>query len=434
MLVTDYETALAYIHSRPRLHKEANLNRMTQLLAALGNPHQGQQFIHVTGTNGKGSVVNMVSSLLVELGLKVGRYTSPFITRFNERIAIDQQPISDDDLVAVTQHVQQTIETVQQTDADFEVTEFELITAIMFTYFKQQAVDIAVIEVGIGGLYDSTNVLTPLISVITSVGLDHQALLGDTLAAIATQKAGIIKAQHPVVIGKLPAEAQTVIVETAKRLASPLAISGVDFSTTAVKTLPTWGQQLNFQNQTVTLKQLQIPLMGDYQIENAAVALEIFCQYLALTQQPLDIKTLKRGLAHVSWPGRFEKVNDEPLIILDGAHNPAGVEQLVKTAKHQFKHQDIYILFGALGDKSLAGMLPQLNQLATHLVLTTVPDNPRAATQVQYAAVDNTIPFEAGWPVALTTMISELSADDVLLVTGSLYLISTIRSYFKGVS
>ncbi|SPS03946.1 bifunctional folylpolyglutamate synthase/dihydrofolate synthase [Latilactobacillus sakei] len=434
MLVTDYETALAYIHSRPRLHKAANLNRMTQLLAALGNPHQGQQFIHVTGTNGKGSVVNMVSSLLVELGLKVGRYTSPFITRFNERIAIDQQPIADDDLIAVTQHVQQTIETVQQADTTFEVTEFELITAIMFTYFKQQAVDIAVIEVGIGGLYDSTNVLTPLISVITSVGLDHQALLGDTLAAIATQKAGIIKAQHPVVIGKLPAEAQTVIVETAKRLASPLAISGVDFSTTAVKTLPTWGQQLNFQNQTVTLKQLQIPLMGDYQIENAAVALETFCQYLTLTQQPLDIKTLKWGLAHVSWPGRFEKVNDEPLIILDGAHNPAGVEQLVKTAQHQFKHQDIYILFGALGDKSLAGMLPQLNQLATHLVLTTVPDNPRAATQVQYAAVDNTIPFEADWPVALTTMISELSADDVLLVTGSLYLISTIRSYFKGVS
>ncbi|MEJ1323922.1 cyanophycin synthetase [Latilactobacillus sakei] len=136
----------------------------------------------------------------------------------------------------------------------------------------------------------------------------------------------------------------------------------------------------------------------------------------------------------MSWPGRFEKVNDEPLIILDGAHNPAGVEQLVKTAKHQFKHQDIYILFGALGDKSLVGMLPQLNQLATHLVLTTVPDNPRAATQAQYAAVDNTIPFEADWPVALTTMVSELSADDVLLVTGSLYLISTIRSYFKGVS
>lgn len=432
MLVTDYETALAYIHSRPRLHKEANLNRMTQLLASLGNPQENQQFIHVTGTNGKGSVVKMVSCLIEELGLKVGRYTSPFIMRFNERIAINQSPISDADLVAVTQQIQAAVAQIQTTDAEFEVTEFECITAMMFLYFKQQKVDVAVVEVGIGGLYDSTNVLTPLISVITSIGLDHQALLGKTLAEIATQKAGIIKAKQPVVVGQLPKEALAVVEETANRLNSALAISGRDFSTTAIKTLPTWGQQLTFQNDTVTYKQLQIPLMGDYQIENAAVALQVFWCYLQLTQQKLAVRDIKNGLRRVNWPGRFEKINDEPLIILDGAHNPEGVAQLVQTTRHQFKNRDIYLLFGALGDKNLAQMLPALKKIATRMMLTTVPDNPRAATATQYAAVDDTLLFEPDWPMALTKLLADVSADDVLLVTGSLYLISTIRQYFKG--
>ena len=432
MLVTDYETALAYIHSRPRLHKEANLNRMTQLLAGLGNPQENQQFIHVTGTNGKGSVVKMVSCLIEKLGLKVGRYTSPFIMRFNERIAINQEPISDADLVTVTQQIQTTVAQIQTTDPEFEVTEFEWITAMMFLYFKQQQVDVAVVEVGIGGLYDSTNVLTPLVSVITSIGLDHQALLGKTFAEIATQKAGIIKAGHPVVIGQLPEEASAVVKETAKRLNSQLSISGRDFSTSAVKTLPTWGQQLTFKNDAVTYQQLQIPMMGDYQIENAAVALQVFWCYLHLTQQKLAVRDIKRGLKRVSWPGRFEKINDEPLIILDGAHNPEGVAQLVQTTRHQFKNRDIYLLFGALGDKNLDQMLPQLKKIATRMVLTTVPDNPRAATAAQYTAVDETITFEPDWPVALTELLADVSADDVLLVTGSLYLISTIRQYFKG--
>lgn len=432
MLVTDYETALAYIHSRPRLHKEANLNRMTQLLAGLGNPQENQQFIHVTGTNGKGSVVKMVSCLIEELGLKVGRYTSPFIMRFNERIAINQEPISDADLVTVTQQIQTTVAQIQTTDPEFEVTEFEWITAMMFLYFNQQQVDVAVVEVGIGGLYDSTNVLTPLVSVITSIGLDHQALLGKTFSEIATQKAGIIKAGHPVVIGQLPEEASAVVKETAKRLNSQLSISGRDFSTSAVKTLPTWGQQLTFKNDAVTYQQLQIPMMGDYQIENAAVALQVFWCYLHLTQQKLAVRDIKRGLKRVSWPGRFEKINDEPLIILDGAHNPEGVAQLVQTTRHQFKNRDIYLLFGALGDKNLDQMLPQLKKIATRMVLTTVPDNPRAATAAQYTAVDETITFEPDWPVALTELLADVSADDVLLVTGSLYLISTIRQYFKG--
>ncbi|KRM22289.1 bifunctional folylpolyglutamate synthase/dihydrofolate synthase [Latilactobacillus graminis] len=432
MTVTDYKTALAYIHSRPRLHKKVNLNRITQLLAALGNPQANQQFIHVTGTNGKGSVVKIVSCLIEELGLKVGRYTSPFIMRFNERIAINQVPISDTDLVIITQKIEATVALLQQSQPEFTVTEFECITAMMFLYFKQQAVDVAVIEVGIGGLYDSTNVLTPLVSVITSIGLDHQALLGQTFAEIATQKAGIIKEGHPVVVGQLPAAALAVVEDTARRLTSPLLISGRDFSTSSVKALPSWGQQLTFQNDTVALKQLQIPLMGDYQIENTAVALQVFCCYLQLTQQTLTIRDIKRGLNRVSWPGRFEKINDEPLIVLDGAHNPEGVAQLVQTIQHHFKNRDIYLLFGALGDKNLDQMLPPLKKIATRLVLTAVPDNARAANAKQYAVVDASIPFEPEWPLALTDLLADVSADDILIVTGSLYLISTIRQYFKG--
>lgn len=432
MTVTDYQSALAYIHSRPRLHKEANLNRIGALLDALGRPQEGQQFIHVTGTNGKGSVVKMVTCLLEATGLNVGRFTSPFITRFNERIAINQTPIPDAQLVAEVQKIEQQVSRLQAADPEFAVTEFETITAIMFDYFKQQAVDIAVIEVGIGGLYDSTNVLTPQIAVITSVGLDHQNLLGPTLGAIATHKAGIIKGQHPVVIGRLPSEAQAVITETAERLASPLAINGVDFEARLTKTLPTWGQQLIFSNQANRLQQLQIPLMGDYQIQNAAVALQTYLTYLAQQHLPVDILTIKRGLKQATWPGRFEKINDEPLIILDGAHNPEGIAELVKTIRHQFKGRDIRLLFGALGDKNLAQMLPPLKKVASTLLLTTVPDNPRAATPEQYAQVDSEIAIEPDWPVALTRILADISTDDVLVITGSLYLISAIRSYFKG--
>lgn len=432
MSVTDYQSALTYIHTRPRLHKEANLDRMQQLLAALGNPQQDQHFIHVTGTNGKGSVVNLLSCLLEATGLKVGRYTSPFITRFNERIAIDQVPIPDAQLVLITQQIEQAVLLLQKKDPGFAATEFETITAMMFSYFKTQAVDIAVVEVGIGGLYDSTNVLRPELSVITSVGLDHQALLGQQLTDIARHKAGIIKAHRPVVIGKLPEEAQAVIAATATRLKSPLIQNGRDFQFSDAKNLPTWGQQLTFNQANLQLRQLQIPLMGDYQLDNTAVAIAAYLNYLAQHHLPVDILTIKRGLKRASWPGRFEKVNDEPLIILDGAHNPEGIQQLIKTMQHQFHGRDIRILFGALGDKNLDQMLPPLKKIAQPLILTTVPDNPRAASQAQYAQIDDSIDFETDWPVALARLLADTSVDDVIIITGSLYLISAIRQYFKG--
>lgn len=437
-MTTDYEAALAFIHGRTKFKKIPTLKRMQRLLHELGDPQKRVRGVHVAGTNGKGSTVANLRELFMADGLTVGTFTSPFIVRFNERISVDGEPISDEDLVALVEKIRPV---VTQLDAELPEggpTEFEIITAMMFTYFATRPVDIAIVEVGIGGLFDSTNVWTPAISVITTIGYDHMQILGNTLTAIATQKAGIIKPRVPVMVGRLPAEAQTVMSETAREQQAPLQTLGTDFTT---KLLPPqgWEERFDFDGTEHHFKALTTPLLGDYQVDNAALALAAYLSYHQQNHLPVQTRDIKRALAGVTWPGRFERLNQEPLIMIDGAHNEPAVTELATTLTERFSQQTVYVIFAVLADKQHAQMIKTLGRLPNVRLLLTQfagPNAKRPATDPAELATEmprgrNAEVF-TNWQAALLAATQEMSSDDVLLLTGSLYFISDVRAYFEN--
>ena len=248
MFVNNYNDALAFIHGRTKFKKIPTLDRMRDFMKRLGNPHEKVKAIHVTGTNGKGSTTAYLRDLIAEQGYNVGTFTSPFIEKFNERISVNGKMISDEEIVRLVNIIGPVVKEMDSDWRDREggPTEFEIVTAMMFVYFAEGHVDYAVIEVGIGGLFDSTNVITPLMSVITTVAMDHAHILGDTIAKIATHKAGIIKYKKPILIGKLPDEAIKVVKQVAKEKEAPLLIMDKDFSS-KVKLEQGWGEKFDFQ-------------------------------------------------------------------------------------------------------------------------------------------------------------------------------------------
>ncbi|MFC6181424.1 bifunctional folylpolyglutamate synthase/dihydrofolate synthase [Lactiplantibacillus daowaiensis] len=435
-MIQDYETALAFIHGRTKFKKIPTLDRMRTFLQALGDPQLKVTGIHVAGTNGKGSTVADLRELLMADGLTVGTFTSPFIVRFNERISVDGTPISDDDLVALVQQVEPVVAQLDATLPTGGPTEFEIITAMMFLYFATQPIDVAVIEVGLGGLYDSTNVWTPQVSVITTIGYDHMQILGDTLTAIATQKAGIIKANVPVIVGKLPAEAQAVMVTTAAERQAPLQTLGETF-TTKLLAPQGWGERFDFNNADAHFKGLTTPLLGDYQVDNAAVALQAYLTYHRLQQTPVAVRDIRQALAQTQWPGRLEVLNQDPLILIDGAHNEPAMTELAATIKARFGQQTVYLVLAILADKQHTQMIQTLAALPNvHLVLTqfagpgtrTVTDPTMLEAELP---TGQTAPIFADWQSALVEVTQQMSSDDILLLTGSLYFISDVRAYFK---
>jgi len=435
-VIQNYDQALAFIHGRTKFKKMPTLARMRQFLTALGDPQLKVHGFHVAGTNGKGSTVADLRDLLMADGLTVGTFTSPFITRFNERISVDGQPISDAALVALAQQVEPVVAELDATLPTGGPTEFEIITAMMFLYFATQPIDVAVIEVGLGGRYDSTNVFTPQVSVITTIGYDHMQILGSTLTAIATQKAGIIKPKVPVIVGKLPAEAQTVMIETAAAQQAPLTTLGVEFTT---QLLPPqgWQERFNFTSADAHFKDLTTPLLGDYQVDNAAVALAAYLTYHHLQGTPVQARDVRQALAHTEWPGRFERLNDEPLIMIDGAHNEPAMLELAATLKARFGQQTVYVILAVLADKQHDQMIQTLAKLPNvRLMLTQFAGpNTRQVTDPTTLASELPAGVEApsfpDWQSALVAVTNEMSSDEVILLTGSLYFISAVRAYFK---
>ncbi|MFB9770185.1 bifunctional folylpolyglutamate synthase/dihydrofolate synthase [Lactiplantibacillus modestisalitolerans] len=435
--MTDYQAALAFIHGRTQFKKIPTLARMRRFLAELGDPQTQVAGIHVAGTNGKGSTVADLRDLLMASGLTVGTFTSPFIVRFNERISVDGQPISDADLVALVARVKPVVAKLDAELSSGGPTEFEIITAMMFLYFATQPIDVAVIEVGIGGLYDSTNVWTPQVSVVTTIGYDHMQILGKTLTAIATQKAGIIKPGVPVVVGKLPAEAQAVMVATATERGAALQTLGEDF-TTHLLPAQGWEERFNYDGSTAHFKALTTPLLGDYQVDNAAVALTAYLTYQRQTGGSVTPRDVKTALATTQWPGRFERLNSDPLIIIDGAHNEPAMLELATTLKTRFAYQTVYVIVAVLADKQHDQMIATLSELPNvHLLLTQFagPSAKRPATRPAELKQELTRgragEVFADWQSALVRATQEMSSDDVLLLTGSLYFISEVRAFFK---
>lgn len=436
-MISTYEEALNFIHGRTKFKKIPTLKRMRRFLAELGNPQDGLRYIHVTGTNGKGSAVAMMRSMLLASGLDVGSFTSPFITRFNERIEYNAKQISDEDLVRLTNRVAKVVAKLDQELPEGGPTEFEIDTAIMFCYMAEKKPDVVLLEVGIGGLFDSTNVIIPAVSVITTVGWDHMKYLGNTLAEIAQQKAGIIKDGKPVVIGNLPESAERVVRSTAAKLNSTVYALGDDFKISKEKSHHFYAE-IKYQGPGLPNFCCQLGLGGDYQVENAGVALMATQQFLNSLHLPVDRTALKKGLASTCWPGRLEVVNDSPLVLLDGAHNLPGVQALVKTIKDDFSDRDVYLLVAILADKQYDLMLGELASLGNvHITVTHFagpgPKRPSADLATVSKEVPARYPIQVNeqWQLAFQEIASQLSSEDVMIVTGSLYFISEVRHLFS---
>ena len=378
-----YEKTLEYIHSVCWKGSRPGLERTRELLGMMGNPQEKLKYIHVAGTNGKGSVCSMLSSVLIECGYKTGLYTSPFVRFFNERMSIDNKMISNDELSEITEYVKQFADKMEDCP-----TEFELITAIGFEYFYRNNCDIVVLETGMGGRLDSTNIIsTNILSVITGIALDHTVFLGNTISEIATEKAGIIKPDRPVVFGGDDREAIETIENIAKEQNSKLIVCSKADIKNVEHTLE--GCTVD----TDEYSNLFVSLVGDYQPSNILTALKCIS---VLKEEGYNIPevSLRRGMEKVYWPARFEIINKDPLMIYDGAHNPQGLRACVDSIKRFFKDTRVNILSGVMKDKDVEQMLPVIAEVANE-VFTVTPDNPRSMDSKEYAEYFNNYGIKA---------------------------------------
>ncbi len=415
----NYTEALEYIHSVNWTFCKPGLERVTALCKALGDPQTGMRFIHVAGTNGKGSFCAMTAAILRRAGYKVGLFTSPYIKTFNERMMIDGEMIGEQELADLTAFVRPIADAMED-----KPTEFELITAIALLYFRRHACDVVVLEAGMGGRLDSTNVIRePLLSVITGIALDHTAFLGDTVEKIAAEKAGIIKDARPVLYGGEDAAARRVITDTAAVRGS--VFHEVDYTALTVTHAGLDGAVLDFG----AYKDVKLNLLGTYQPRNAAVVLTAV---ELLREQGLVIpdSAVREGLATVSWRGRFELLSDNPPIIFDGAHNAQGITAAVDGIRHYFGGQKVYVMTGVLQDKDYHTIARTLATVAGRAFVLT-PDNPRALAGEEYAALLESfgVPSPASPSVgaAYAAAVGAARAENTpLICLGSLYTYASL--------
>ncbi|CUS26583.1 Putative folyl-polyglutamate synthetase [Paucilactobacillus oligofermentans DSM 15707 = LMG 22743] len=432
-MINNYEAALSFIHGRQQFKKIPTLDRMRRLMAKLENPQDKLKMIHVTGTNGKGSTVAFLASLMMEQGLTVGTFTSPFITRFNERISFNKLPIDDNELLELVKQIEPIISEMDETDVDGGPTEFEIVTALMFMYFSHTSPDVVIVEVGIGGTYDSTNIITPMLSIITTVGLDHMKILGNTITEIANQKAGIIKPEVPVILGEVSSEAQNEIARVAAVNHTIVHLwrrdyQAIDFKKTSIY------PQFKFNNHDIRID-IELSMVGEFQIQNAAVAIEAYLIFCQLEQISPNKVAIKKAMKVTQWPGRMELVNQQPAIFIDGAHNVPAIEALIETINADFSTQQVYLIVAILADKQVNTMIDMLAKLSNvTIVLTsfTGPHINRPAAKIDQIQINNDKVLRTkSWQEGLIQVTQKMSVDDVLIFTGSLYFISEVRSYFR---
>lgn len=406
------------------------LERMVELLALRGNPHLKLKVLHIGGTNGKGSTIAFLKKMLEKLGLRVGVFSSPYLIHYTDQISINGESISEARLEALMADYQSLLE--GEAVANLQgTTEFEIITALTYDYFASEQVDVAIMEVGMGGLFDSTNVCQPILTGITTIGLDHVALLGDTLEAIAEQKAGIIKQGMPLVTGRIAPEALTVIDRIAEGKDAPRLAYGTDYQVRHQESVVT-GEVFDYTS-AVRQGRFQTSLLGLYQIENAGMAialLDTFCQEDGRELASNDF--LGQALEETSWPGRLEIVSRDPLMILDGAHNPHAIKALLVTLQERFADYHKEILFTCIKTKALEDMLDLLGAMPdTELTLTHFADS-RATDEsvLKEAAKSRNLSYQ-DWHDFLEQNVTDKKEEKqtVRIVTGSLYFLSQVRAY-----
>lgn len=411
----NYTEALEYIHSICWTFTKPGLERISALCEKLGNPQDELKFIHVAGTNGKGSFCSMIDSVLRAAGYKTGLFTSPYIKVFNERMQFCGENIADDELAEITEYVKPYADSMED-----KPTEFELITAIGFEYFKRKKCDVVILEAGMGGRLDSTNIIkSSLLSVITGISLDHTAFLGDTVEKIAAEKAGIIKENGSVLFGGNSKSVEEVIKAKAAEMGADYRFA--DKSSLNIVASDLTGSTFNY----LGYKEVNLPLLGLYQPSNAAnvlCALEILkCKGITVSE-----KAVREGLLAARWPARFEIISRDPLIIFDGAHNPEGIETAVTSIKRYFGDQKVCILTGVMKDKDynyIAGKFAEISDRA----FTITPQNPRALPAEEYAKVLEGVGITATSYSSVADALEDAKkyakeTNTALLCLGSLYM------------
>lgn len=422
----NYVESLGYLDSLGKFGIQLGMERIEGLLRELGNPEQKIKTIHVTGTNGKGSVTSMITNILLAANLKVGKFTSPHLVKYNERICLNGKDISDDDFAMAISAVRVAAESVVKKGVCQQPTQFEILTAAAFLYFYLQKVDYAVIEVGMGGLWDSTNVITPVVSVITNVALDHTDRCGATVERIAMQKAGIIKEKVPVVTAAESNEALGPIISFAMFKEAPVYLYGKAFWGTEVESSMA-GQKFTLHAGNTYASDYEIKLPGEHQIKNTSLAI-VAAKLVSKQDDRINELALHIGVANTLWPGRLERIHVNPDIILDGAHNPNGAEALRKALDKYYPGKKVTFVFGMMGDKDMTGVIKTLIH-ADDVVYTVRADQGARAAEAKGLAQlvgPNAIPM-ASLAEAYSTALASVKEDDVLCVCGSLYLVGEFK-------
>lgn len=422
----NYQETLLYLDSLGKFGIKLGMERIEGLLRELGNPEQKIKTVHVTGTNGKGSVSSMIANILRAANLKVGKFTSPHLVKYNERIVIGGEDISDESFAALLTIVKRAADSIVVKGVCEQPTQFEILTAAAFLHFALENVDYAVIEVGMGGLWDSTNVITPVVSVITNVSLDHTDRCGATVERIAMQKAGIIKENVPVVTAAEGDDALGPIKAVAMFKQAKLYIYGRAF----------WGTEVesSMDGQTFTLhageyysSDYTIKLPGEHQIANTSVAV-VAAKLISKQDERINELALHLGVSNTVWPGRLERISQGPDVILDGAHNPAGAAALRKALDKYYADQKRIFVFGMMGDKDMTNVIKTLIRPLDMVYAVRADSGDRAAAAEELAgligpqalAVDSVA-------AAYEAAVNEAGEDGVVCVCGSLYLVGSFK-------
>ncbi|MCA0986234.1 bifunctional folylpolyglutamate synthase/dihydrofolate synthase [Guptibacillus algicola] len=427
-----YEEAVSWIHSLLNHGIKPGLERMEWMLERLGHPERRLKFVHVGGTNGKGSTLTYMRHILQESGYEVGTFTSPYIESFTERIALNGTPIPENDLVEVCNRVYPIVQEASNTSLG-SPTEFEVITLISFVYFGKIAYpDIVLMEVGLGGRLDSTNVIHPLVSVITNVGFDHMHILGNDLEQITFEKAGIIKSGVPLVTTAENDLVRNMLMETTKENNTKCYKLNEEFRLSNVMSTKD-GETFTFHSPYRTIENVSIEMKGLHQVKNASAALMAMEYLRVFYGLHIEEDMIKRGLLNASWPGRFEHMLTNPDVIIDGAHNPEGIASLADTIRKRYPDSTIYTVFSAVGDKDIEAMLKPLYPIVSTITFTTFdfPRAVRASEQYKRCSFSEKA-YEENWRTAVDAVMKKADEKDLVLVTGSLYFIAEVRSYLKS--
>lgn len=415
MKFTNVDQVIKRIYSLPKLHPKNDLSYIRRILKQLNNPQDSVKTIHVTGTNGKGSTSYYLSNLLQKAGQKTGLFVSPYIYEFNERIQLNGKNISNNDLIKTANEIERAIEILKKDDPTFSLVTFEYEVALAFQFFAQEDCDYAVIEVGIGGEHDKTNVIVPEVSVITTIGLDHEKIIGPTLKDIAQEKSGIIKLNKPVVLGNVPQDVLEILLNKAQSENSKSFLLGRDFQ---IKIMP---DVIEYQDSTNIYNFTLRPLVEAYDIGVAVQAIQ-------LLQLDLDRKKIEEAINETRIPGRYDVIQTNPEIIVDGAHNLQAMENLLNLVRKKKKGQ-IYVLLGMMKDKDLG---PVTKLFEDEKVTLTRIDYPRAARLEDFPKeAQKEFEYKENFEEAYTSLKNKLQANDMLLVTGSFYLVGAVLNYCK---